>query len=263
MKGMNFRIFVFMFVVYGFLTSMLSVGQNLVLPDEAKILLDKIEQATKGKIVEINYIKDVFWREDRKPAGHRQICRLIFSSSGNFFHDIKDLDKDNKRTLRHLIYYYDGEALTHFRVEKKVYYQTVPPEEAKERYWWWVVISSVFPPPREYLEELKEYEKKQKLQVETKISLTKTKLGSKNVNLLTISSNSPNPKVLTSENKYWLDIKTNLPIKVEIYKDMWLEVYEIKSVAIKPYTSNDIFVFKPPKDAEETDNSKEVLEYEP
>jgi hypothetical protein len=61
MKGMNFRIFVLVFVVYGFLTSVLSVAQNLVLPNEAKILLDKIEQATKGKIVEINYIKDVFW----------------------------------------------------------------------------------------------------------------------------------------------------------------------------------------------------------
>jgi hypothetical protein len=260
---MNFRIFVLVFVVYGFLTSMLSVAQNLVLPNKAKILLDKIEQATKGKIVEINYIKDGFWRKDRKPAEHRQICRLIFNSSGNFFHDIKDVDWDNKRTLRHLLDYYDGEALTHYRVEKKLYHQTVPPEEAKERYWWWIVISNVFPPPRKYLEELKEYEKKQKLQVETKISLTKTKLGSKNVNLLTISSNSPNPKVLTSVKKYWLDSKTNLPLKVEIYKDLWLEVYEIRSVAIKPYTSNDIFVFKPPKEVQETDNWEEVLEYEP
>jgi hypothetical protein len=260
---MNFRIFVLVFVVYGFLTNVLSLAQSLLLPNEAKILLDKIEQVTKGKIVEINYIRDVFWQEDRKPAEHRQICRLIFNSSGNFFHDIKDVGWDNKRTLRHLIYYYDGEALTYYRVEKKLYHQTVPPEEAKERYWRWVVISRVFPPPRKYLEELKEYEKKQKLQVETEISLTKTKLGSKNVNLLTISSTSPNPKVLTSVKKYWLDSKTNLPLKVEIYEDMRLEVYEIKSVAIKPYTSNDIFVFKPPKDAEETDNSEEVLEYEP
>ncbi|MBC7328178.1 hypothetical protein H5T87_08715 [bacterium] len=221
------------------ITSVVIYGQSL--PLDVATLLQKVDKKLSGKAIEITYIEKGYWVKSKKPCAVPKEVKILWEPKGKFVCHQKSKEKE-------FLYIYDGKTFWIYRVDKKLY-NSRPSKNYGERLKGFFLRSLIPPSKAELKKMLNECEKEG---IEARISLKQGEFKGKQVYIFSINiKGDEERRIASTQNIYWLDAKTYLPLFAQTIFDNDLYEYEFKKFLLNPPIPKNAFKFSPPKDARE------------